>query len=147
VASVRQARLPATHGRSGLLAIFRVRSETSTGLEAAEELVPVFAEGPCPRLSRRRDIRALASDAFATLVPAMAAAIPTRDVHAAHISDGFDRDAHLAARGRTRRAVQQGLFERRAEREADEAEARAGGPSTGAPAQPPQPVLLLFVTS
>jgi hypothetical protein len=139
--------LPLGRGRSGVLAIFRVRSEARAGLAHNEELVPIFAEGPCPRLSRRRDIRVRAADALATLVPAMAAAIPPRGVEATRGNDDFDRDACLAARARTRRAVQRGLFERRAEREAEEDEAEAAGPSGNATAQPPQPVLLLLVTS
>jgi hypothetical protein len=77
----------------------------------------------------------------------MAAAIPSRGDEATRGNDGFDRDARLAARARTRRAVQQGLFERRAERETEEAEAEAAGPSASATAQPPQPVLLILVTS
>ena len=147
VTAVRRTRLPIGRGRSGLLAIFRVRSEAHAGLAHNEELVPIFAEGPCPRLSKRRDIRVRAADALATLVPAMAAAIPSRGDEATRGNDGFDRDARLAARARTRRAVQQGLFERRAERETEEAEAEAAGPSASATAQPPQPVLLILVTS
>jgi superfamily II DNA/RNA helicase len=144
VASVRRSRFPLTRGRTGLLAIFRVRSAARPGFADCEDLVPVFAEGPCPRVSRRRDMRARASDALAALVPAMAAAIPPR---AAHGSDGSDRDRRLAARARTRRAVQRGLFDRRAERDADQAEAETARASDSATGQPPQPVLLLFVTS
>ena len=77
----------------------------------------------------------------------MAAAIPPRDLEGAHGRDGFDRDARLAARASARRAVQRGLFERRSEREADEAEAEAAGPSNTVITEPPQPVLLLFLTS
>ena len=144
VASVRRSRLPLTRGRTGLLAIFRVRSAARYGFADCEELVPVFAEGLCPRVSRRRDLRARASGALAALVPAMAAAIPAR---AAHGSDGSDRDRRLAVRARTRRAVQRGLFDRRAEREADQSEAATVDASASAAAEPPQPVLLLFVTS
>jgi hypothetical protein len=73
---------------------------------------------------------------------------------------GFDRDALLEARSRRRRPIQRGLFERRAERNADEAEALTAA-ATGRPhlphddptraslvaTPPPEPVLLLFVTS
>jgi hypothetical protein len=77
----------------------------------------------------------------------MAAAIPPRDLEGALGRDGFDRDARLAARASARRAVQRGLFERRAEREADEAHAEAAGPSNTVITEPPQPVLLIFLTS
>jgi hypothetical protein len=147
VSAVRSSRLPIWRGRSGLLAIFRVRSAAHAGLAQHEELVPVFAEGRCPRCSRRRDIHSRASDALATLVPVMAAAIPPRDLEGAHGRDGFDRDRRLAARASARSAVQRGLFERRSEREADEAEAEAAGPSHTVITEPPQPVLLLFLTS
>ncbi len=147
VTAVRSSRLPISRGRSGLLAIFRVSSAAHAGLDPHEELVPVLAEGRCPAFSRRRDIQARASDALATLVPVMAAAIPPREPEGAHGGDGFDRDARIAARASARRAVQQGLFERRAEREADEAHADAAGPSNAAITEPPQPVLLIFLTS
>ena len=130
----------------GLLAIFRVSSAAHSGLAPHEELVPVLAEGRCPKFSRRRDIQACASDALAALVPVMAAAIPPRALPGAHGRDGFDRDARLAARTSARRAVQRGLFERRAEREADEAHAEAAGTSNADVTEPPQPVLLAFLT-
>jgi hypothetical protein len=147
VAAVRSSRLPISRGRGGLLAIFRVRSAAHAGLAQHEELVPVFAEGRCPRCSRRRDVRARASEALATLVPVMAAAIARRDLEGAHGRYGFDRDRRLAARASARRAVQRGLFERRSEREADEAEAEAARSLGVVIAEPPQPVLLLFLTS
>jgi hypothetical protein len=97
---------------------------------------------------------------LATLVPAMAAAVPPPRAEAARGSRGFDRDAHLARLAATRRAVQRGLFERRAEREADAAEAdaaatggrhealRDGAGQPGRDSAPlPEPALLLFVTS
>jgi hypothetical protein len=146
VSAVRSSRLPIWRGRTGLLAIFRVRSAARAGLAQHEELVPVFAEGRCPRCSRRRDVHACAVDALATLVPVMAAAIPPRDPEADHGRDGFDRDARIAARASARTAVQRGLFERRSEREADEAEAEAAGPLNAVITEPPQPVLLLFGT-
>jgi hypothetical protein len=88
----------------------------------------------------------------------MAAAIPNRAAQNARGRDGSERDARLAARARTRRAVQQGLFERRAQRDADEADAAAtvgqheiprpdDAPSSSATTLRPEPVLLLFVTS
>ena len=146
VAAVRSSRLAVLKDRRGLLAIFLVRPAACAEVAHSGELVPVFAEGPCPRLARRRDIRARASEALATLVPAMAAAIPPRAEQIARGSDGIGRDARLAARARTRLVVQRGLFERRAEREAEETEAEAAGPSDDAISQPPQLVLLLFVT-
>ena len=145
-ASARRFRLSVTQRRSGLLVIFRVSSAERAGITRFEELVPVFAEGPCPRPARRRDIDARASGALATIVPAMGAAVRRRGVVPAQGGGGFDRDAWLAARARTRRAVQRGLFERRAEREAGEPDTEASGPSSDAPAPAPQPVLLLFVT-
>lgn len=147
VTAVRSSRLPIWRGRCGLLAIFRVHSAAHAGLAQHEELVPVFAEGRCGRCSRRRDIHARASDALATLVPLMAAAIPPRGLPGAHGRDGFHRDQRLAVRASARRAVQRGLFERRSEREADEDEAEAAGPSNTVTTEPPQPVLLLFLTS
>jgi superfamily II DNA or RNA helicase len=147
VTAVRSSRLPIWRGRTGLLAIFRVRSAAEAGLAQHDELVPVFAEGRCSKFSRRRDIQARASEALATLVPVMAAAIPRRDLEGAHGRDGFDRDRRLAARASARRAVQRGLFERRSEREADETEAEAAGPSNAVVTEPPEPLLLLFVTS
>jgi hypothetical protein len=147
VTAVRSSRLPISRGRSGLLVIFRVSSAAHAGLAPHEELVPVLAEGRCPAFFRRRDVEARAFDALATLVPVMAAAIPPRELESAHGGDGSDRDARLAARARARRAVQRGLFERRSEREADEAEAEAAGPSNTVTTERPQPVLLLFLTS
>jgi len=104
-------------------------------------------------------------------VPLMAASVPAltaqraSDVESAltapssggiqppHAGDegGPGREARLAARRGARRAVQRGLFDRRAEREADtdEAEGRFGAEAAPreAPPQKAQPVLLLFVTS
>jgi superfamily II DNA or RNA helicase len=161
VTAVRRSRFPVTHGRSGLLAVFRVRSAAPAGLAPSEELVAVFAECPCPRFSRRRHIRARASTAKATLVPRLAAAIRQRDAQPEQGGQELDRDARLAAGARARRAVQRGLFDRRAEREAEQVEVEAAGQSgqtadRRAPGgniedvtagQAPQPVLLLFVTS
>ena len=147
VTAVRRSRLPIVRGRSGLLVIFRIRSAAHAGLASCDELVPVFAAGPCARLSGRRDLRARASAALAALVPRMASAIPPRGAQAAQAGDGFDRDRRLAARARDRRAVQRGLFDRRADREAEEPDADAAGPSPDVTALAPQPVLLLFVTS
>jgi hypothetical protein len=98
---------------------------------------------------------------MATLVPRLAAAIQQGDMHPEQGGQELDRDARLAARARARRAVQRGLFDRRAEREAEQVEVEAAGPSgqtadRRAPGgniedvtagQAPQPVLLLFVTS
>jgi len=151
VTAVRRSRLPIERGRSGLLVIFRIRSAAHAGLAPCDELVPVFAAGPCARLSRRQDIRARAADALAALVPRMASAILPRGAQAAQAGDGFDRDRRLAARARDRRAVQRGLFDRRAEREAeaDGAEGSAGSNNVtgGSPRQLAEPVLLLFLTS
>ena len=147
VTAVRRSRLPVAGGRSGLLVIFRIRSAAHAGLASCDELVPVFAAGPCARLSGRRDLRALASAALATLVPPMASAITPRGAQAEQAADGFHRDRRLAARARDRRVVQRGLFDRRAEREAEESDADDAGLSNNATAQAPQPVLLLFVTS
>ena len=87
-----------------------------------------------------------------TLIPQMAAAILPRHLHAAQAGDPFDRDARLFARSRTRRPVQRGLFDRRAERDAEETDAedqRAGGSDAAdvTTGETPQPVLLLFMTS
>jgi superfamily II DNA or RNA helicase len=160
VAAVRCSRLSVTNGRTGVLAIFRVRSAASIGAAPCEELVPVFAEGPCPRMPRRRHVRARALAVMAGLVPRMAASVPPGAAQPGACLEGCDRDARLAARFRTRRAVQRGLFDRRALCEAEEAEAeaaetcavggdrrRADTPGDVPPAATPQPVLLLFVTS
>jgi hypothetical protein len=160
VAAVRRSRLPFTNGRTGLLAIFRIRSAAPAGLAPSEDLAAVFAEGPCPRILRRRLVRARALAAMAALVPRMAASIPPPPAQPAVDPTVFDRDARLEARLLTRRAVQRGLFDRRAVREAEEAEADAVSTGVGAGARhetggvsgidaghAPQPVLLLFVTS
>ncbi len=82
------------------------------------------------------------------LVPHMAAAIAARHPEPARTGRGAARDELLIARARARRAVQRGLFDRRAERDADEDEApEAAVALDSAATQPPQPVLLLFVTS
>jgi superfamily II DNA or RNA helicase len=152
VTAVRRARSPVGGGRTGLLAVFRVRSGTPAGLGAFEELVPVFTEGPFPRMPRRGQVRAHAEAAMAALVPRMAVSIPARPAPPPAAGEGFDRDARAAARARARVAVQRGLFDRRAEREADEAEEEADGRfdaadiADGARTQEPQPALLLFVT-
>jgi len=160
VAAVPCSRLSVTSGRTGILAVIRVQSSAPIGAAPCEELVPVFAEGPCPRMSRRRQLRARASAAMAELVPRMAASVLPRAAQPGALPDGCDRDTRLAARSRTRRAVQRGLFDRRALCEAEEAEAEAaqtcavGGdrrhadtPGDVPPAATPQPALLLFVTS
>jgi hypothetical protein len=148
-AAVRRSRLPVLRDRCGLLVLFRVGSAAQAGLGACDELVPVFAEGPCPRLLRRRDIRDRASEALTALVPRMAEAIPPLDVSAAEAAAEFDRDARLAGSASARRTVQRGLFDRRAEREAEDAESAAvtAGPSGPAAGRTPRPVLLLFVTA
>ncbi|MFO7694213.1 MAG: helicase-related protein, partial [Vicinamibacterales bacterium] len=147
VTAVRRSRCSITKGRTGLLVVFRVRTESHAGLAPVEALEAVFAEGPCPRLSGRQDVRAFASSAMAALVPLLAAAVPTSAADARRAGEGPNRDARLAARAKARRAVQRGLFDRRAEREAEGCEAEAAAPtSASAAAQAPQPVLLLFVT-
>jgi hypothetical protein len=155
VTAVSASRLSVTQNRTGLLAIFRVSADKPGSLAGADDLVPVFAEGPCPRLPRRRHIRGRGTAAMASLVPAMAAAIARRPREVAPGGDESDRDARLIARSRHRRPVQRGLFDRRAVREAEVAEANAAaetGPagrnngSCGAPLQHAEPVLLLFLT-
>ena len=146
-AAVRRSKLPVALGRSGLLAVFRVREESQSGLAPSETLVPVFVEAPCPRLLRRRDVRIRASAAMTALVPQMAAAIAARCSEPARTGRGATRDERLAACARARSAVQRGLFDRRAERDADEDEAPAAAVALDSAAtQPPQPLLLLFVT-
>ena len=160
VSAVRHVRMPVTSGRTGLLAVFRVEFAAAAGTAPCEEIVPVFAEGPCPRLVRRRDLRASGLAAMHALVPRMAACIPARSPGWPPAGDGFDRDALLAAGLRARQPVQRGLFDRRALREAEEtrADETGAGPQVIEPggsgcvpgtcsAQAPQPVLLLFVTS
>jgi hypothetical protein len=155
VAAVPTSRLSFIQNRTGLLALFRVSTMIPGSPASADELVPVFAEGPCPRLPRRRHIRDRGTAAMASLVPAMAAAIARRPREVAPGGDESDRDARLIARSRHRRPVQRGLFDRRAVREAEVAEANAAaetGPagrnngSCGAPLQHAEPVLLLFLT-
>ena len=114
------------------------------------ELVPVFAEGRWPAVRRRSDLRKLAAAAMAAAVPRMATLIPPLQAAAGLPGPAFDRDALLAARTANRQAVQRGLFDRRAERDADDAAAQAvaadaAGPDAAIP--PPEPLLLLFVTS
>jgi superfamily II DNA/RNA helicase len=155
-AATQRSRFPLTRGRSGLLVVFRIHSRPFAGTAPADRLVPVFAECPCARISRRQHLRARASLALTTIVPAMAAVIPQREASAAPASVPFDRDTRLAARAGARRAIQRGLFDRRSEREAEESEADAppadgplfnGGMPDSPARRPPQPVLLLFVTS
>jgi superfamily II DNA or RNA helicase len=159
VTAVRCSRLALTDGRTGLLVLFRIVSAAPVGTVPDEDLVPVFAEGPCPPLPRRRDVRAAAAAAMETLVPRMAGAIPRAGAAGAADDGTAGRDALLASRTLARRPVQRGLFERRALREAEETEASAcetrlpaaAAPGSrraaGAHAEPAsQPVLLLFVT-
>ncbi len=170
VAAVRRSHLRWAPYSTGLLVVFRVRSEAD-GLSSSMDLIPVFAEGACPRLCRRRDIRKWAAGAMNALVPLMAVSVPALTVQRASDvespfnapssgriqplnagdEDGPGREARLVARRGARRAVQRGLFDRRAEREADtdEAEGRFGAEAAPreAPPQKAQPVLLLFVTS
>jgi len=161
VASVRRGRLPAPLGRTGVLVVLRIRSAAPAGFAPFDELVPVFIEGPCERISTRRGLRAIASDFIARRLPLLAAAVPPRPAAPGPRGGPFDRDACLTAQARGRRAVQRGLFDSRAEREAGEAEERAGRREAqpGVPHAPaidadgesrrfdPQPELLLFVTS
>jgi len=160
-ACVRRSRLPAAGGRTGVLALFRVRSQDPRGLGPFDELVPLFAECPWPRPLRRRDLRDLASAFVAGAAVRLAAEIRPRVTHAAAYAVAFDRDAAIAVRARSRRAVQRGLFDRRAEREAEDAESRSDAPrlpdetpdhpaARGAGADAacvPRLELLLFVTS
>jgi superfamily II DNA or RNA helicase len=151
VTAVRRSRAPIAGGGTGLLAVFRVGSGVPAEPGAFEELVPVFAECACPRMSRRGQVRDHAAAALATLVPQMARSIPAGQMQARPDGAGFDRDARAGALARTRQTVQRGLFDRRAERGADEEE--AGGrldtadTADGALTQEPRPALLLFVTS
>jgi hypothetical protein len=78
----------------------------------------------------------------------MAAAISRADARAPQPGAVVDRDARLAARAGMRGAVQRGLFDRRAEREAEQENQAAVVPNTQAQIEgAPEPVLLLFVTS
>jgi hypothetical protein len=146
---VHRSAWPASGGRAGLAVIFRRQSPVPWGRGMFNDLVPVFAEGPWPAARRSGDVRKLAAAAMAAAVPRMAALIPP--LHAATKVPGqaFDRDALLAAHAANRQAVQRGLFDRRAERDADAAAqdvaADAAGPD--AATTPPEPLLLLFITS
>jgi len=137
-------------GREGLAVIFRRQSPVPWGRGMFNDLVPVFAEGRWPAVRRRGDVRDLAAAATAAAVPRMAALIPPLQAATGVPGQVFDRDALLEARAANRPAVQRGLFDRRAERDADDAAAEAvaadaGGPDTATP--PPEPLLLLFITS
>jgi hypothetical protein len=146
--SVRRSAWRACGGREGLLVIFRRHLPLSWGRGAFNDLVPVFAEGRWPAGRRRGDVRELAAAAMAAAVPRMAALIPPLHVTTRRSDRAFDRDALLAAHLADRRAVQRGLFDRRAERDADAAElAVAADPAAPANAiPPPEPLLLIFVT-
>jgi len=156
VAARRHVALPAPLGRRGVLALFRVARGRPGGLAAWTELTPVFVERRVPRLRRAGDIRALADAFVRDEAPALASAVAARFPRAGPAEPLFDRDACLARRARRRRAVQRGLFDARAEREARaEAEpaADAGAPAAAAGAQPsaapepaPELILLLFIT-
>jgi len=147
--AVRGPRWRAFGGREGLLVIFRRHSPVPRSRAAFNDLVPILAEGRWPAMRRRSDVRALAAAAMTTAVPMMAALIPPRPDATGSPDRTFDRDALLADRLMDRRAIQRGLFDRRAEREADAAEPAvavdAAAPGTAVP--PPEPLLLLFVTS
>jgi hypothetical protein len=136
-------------GREGLLVIFRRRWPESWGRSMSDDLVPVFAEGRWPTMRRLEEVGAWAASAMTTAVPRMAALIPTRPDATGGPDHGFDRDALLADRLMDRRAIQRGLFDRRAEREADAAEPAMAvdAAAPGAALPPPEPLLLLFVTS
>jgi hypothetical protein len=170
VAAVRRSRLLGARDRRGLLVVFRLRSEDG-GLSSFTELTPVFAEGAWPRVCHGRDIRRCAALAMDVLVPLMADSVPAPTVQrASDVGSGFtgrssgriqaphagddagpSREARLAARAGARRAVQRGLFDRRAEREAETSEAEGRFDAETAPREAPphraQPVLLLFLTS
>jgi hypothetical protein len=142
-------------GRTGVLALVRVRSQDPRGLGRFDELVPLFAECPWPRPSCRRELRELASAFVAGAGARLAAEARPRVPQPAACAVPFDRDRRIAMRARARRAVQRGLFDRRAEREAEDADPRADGTpdppaAHGAGADAPASrrlELLLFVTS
>jgi hypothetical protein len=147
---VRRSKCQASGGREGLLVVFRRQAPLSWGRGTFYDLVPVFAEGRWPAMRRRGDVRALAEAAVGTAVPEMAALVPPRHTAAGAPDRLFDRDALLTARLAERRSIQRGLFDRRAERDADDAAELSGaadhaGPDAAPPA--PEPLLLLFVTS
>ena len=148
--AVRRSKCQASGGREGLLVVFRRHAPLLWGRGTSYDLVPVFAEGRWPAMRRRGDVRALAEAAVGTAVPEMAALVPPRHTAAGAPDQPFDRDALLTARLAERRSIQRGLFDRRAERDADDAAEPPGpadhaGPDAAPPA--PEPLLLLFVTS
>jgi hypothetical protein len=140
----------ASGGREGLVVIFRRQSPVPWGRGMFNDLVPVFAEGRWPAVRRRGDVRALAAAAMAAAVPRMATLVPPLRATPRVPDRAFDRDALLAARAANRQAVQRGLFDRRAEREADDAAGQAVAADAARPdaaTPPPEPLLLLFITS
>jgi hypothetical protein len=109
-----------------VLAVVRVRFQGAAGRGTASALVPVFVAGPCPPARHRREVRARAEALIARSAPLTAEAVLALAKAPRMAESPFNREAHLAKRGRTRQAVQAGLFDRRAEREI---ERRAGHPA------------------
>lgn len=158
VTAVRRFRLPVPLQRTGLVAIFRVHTAGPFSHRAAHALAAVFAEGPCPRMRRARELRARAStfinDGFMACAERhLRGARTDHETDCAASLDGaaaietgagsnrpaaipFDRDAHLADRARARRPIQRGLFDARAGREAEEQGACAPGSERSAATQP-----------
>jgi hypothetical protein len=148
-ACVRRSTWGAFGGREGLLVIFRRRWPASWGRATSDDLVPVFAEGRWPAMRRLEDVRAWAASAMTTAVPRMAALIPPHPAVGRTPDYTSERDARLAARMTDRRAIQRGLFDRRAERDADaeELDVAPDAAALVATVPPPEPLLLLFIAS
>lgn len=143
VTAVRRFGLPVPLQRTGLVAIFRVHTAARFRRRAADALAAVFAEGPCPRVKRAHELRAMAGTLISAgftsraerhlrgartshecepveSAPGGAAAIEAGAGSRRRVAIPFDRDAHLADRTRARRPIQRGLFDARAEREVEE---------------------------
>jgi superfamily II DNA or RNA helicase len=161
VTEIRGGRLPAPLRRPGALAIFRVRSPGPGGRETANALVPVLVAGSTSPTRGMRQLRARA-DAFITgSAPLLAQAVQALGAARQVTETPSNRGVRLARRAATHTLVQAGLFDRRAEREAERraghaaaahvaraADNEAGGcAETGARASDPQLELLMFITS
>ena len=161
VTEIRGARLPGPLRQPGVLAIFRIRSSGPGVRGTASSLVPAFVAGPLSPTRRRREIRARAN-AFiagrATLLAQAALALaPAPPIP----ETPFNRAARLARRAGAHPSVQAGLFDRRAEREAERhaghavaagvaraVDHEAGGRGAHGPgAKGPRLELILFITS
>jgi superfamily II DNA or RNA helicase len=133
VTAVRRTRMPAAFRHTGVLAVVRVRHAEQVRRNRSHELVPVFVASPCPRILRAREARDRANAFITEHATALAGALRSPPLPPPQAgSPDFDRDARLATRAPQPRALQRGLFDTRAEREAGARAGRDSGPAAEA---------------